>query len=144
MSSDREFSGDSSSITNTEDYMKEDEEVKVDSPKRKAPKRMTSALTLAALNVANTQANEFKRQKEFRNNYEKTYKRKLDPKWKRDINTYLNKMILFVMNKIDISIRNEPDIIILKSMISIYLIKNNFEALWYISQLNDRQLNTQG
>lgn len=54
-------------------------------------------------------------------------------------------MIIFLMNKIDLSIRNEPDIIILKSMISVYKMNNNFEALYYISQIkNSEMLDTQG
>lgn len=49
------------------------------------------------------------------------------------------------MNKIDLSIKNEPDIIILRSMISIYMMNNNFEAMYYINKIkNSSKLDIQG
>lgn len=95
MESDNEFSGDSSSITDTEQYMMEDSEEEeleggIDMKKLVAGEDTQSKLSvksksapfslkkkrirsLAAINIANTQARDFKKFNQYRRNYAQIY-----------------------------------------------------------------------
>lgn len=94
--------------------------------------------SLAAINIANLQAHHIKKEHIHRKTYNKNHSEKLKPKWMRDVNSYLTQMLLYLLGIINPYSRNDPEIILIKSMINVYIIENNFEGLHELYKVQNR------